>query len=89
MIGVTVISGLAVNFVKITTPIQYVAKMPGDQQKIVAVQEMMDAIAPKLLSVLYTGLIFYLIKKKKWTTYKLVILTVILGVILSLLHLIA
>ncbi|WP_349669934.1 PTS system mannose/fructose/sorbose family transporter subunit IID [Lacrimispora sp.] len=89
MIGVTVISGLAVNFVKITTPIQYVAKMPGDQQKIVAVQEMMDAIAPKLLPVLYTGLIFYLIKKKKWTTYKLVILTVILGVILSLLHLIA
>ena len=28
MIGVTVISGLAVNFVKITTPIQYVAQMP-------------------------------------------------------------
>lgn len=89
MIGVTVISGLAVNFVKITTPIQYVANMPGDQQKIVAVQEMLDAMAPKLLPVLYTGLIFYLIKKKKWTTYKLVILTIILGVILSLLKLIA
>ena len=29
MIGVTVISGLAVNFVKISTPIQYVANMPG------------------------------------------------------------
>ena len=89
MIGVTVISGLAVNFVKITTPIQYVASMPGDQQKVVAIQEMIDAIAPRLLPVLFTGLIFYLIKVKKWTTYKLVILTIILGVVLSVLHLIA
>ena len=89
MIGVTVISGLAVNFVKISTPIQYVANMPGDQQKVVAIQEMIDAIAPKLLPVLFTGLIFYLIKVKKWTTYKLVILTIILGVVLSVLHLIA
>ena len=67
MIGVTVISGLAVNFVKITTPIQYVAQMPDNQQKIVAIQDMIDAIAPNLLPVLFTGLIFYLIKVKKWT----------------------
>ena len=89
MIGVTVISGLAVNFVKIATPIQYVASMPGDQQKVVAIQEMIDAIAPRLLPVLFTGLIFYLIKVKKWTTYKLVILTIVIGVVLSLLHIIA
>ena len=54
-----------------------------------AIQEMIDAIAPRLLPVLFTGLIFYLIKVKKWTTYKLVILTIILGVVLSVLHLIA
>lgn len=89
MIGVTVISGLAVNFVKITTPIQYVAQMPDNQQKIVAIQDMIDAIAPNLLPVLFTGLIFYLIKVKKWTTYKLVVLTIIIGVILSCLHVIA
>ena len=89
MIGVTVISGLAVNFVKITTPIQYVAQMPDNQQKIVAIQDMIDAIAPNLLPVLFTGLIFYLIKVKKWTTYKLVVLTIIIGVVLSCLHVIA
>lgn len=33
MIGVTVISGLAVNFVKITTPIQYVANMPETSRR--------------------------------------------------------
>lgn len=89
MIGVTVISGLAVNFVKITTPLQYVATMPGDEQKVIAIQEMIDAIAPRLLPVLFTCLIFYLIKKKHWTTYKLVILTIIVGVVLSCLKLIA
>ena len=77
------------NFVKITTPVQYVANMPDDQQKIVAIQDMVDAIAPRLLPVLFTGLIFYLIKVKKWTTYKLVILTILLGIVLSVLHLIA
>lgn len=89
MIGVTVIAGLAVNFVKITTPLQYVANMPGNEQKIVAIQDMIDAIAPRLLPVLFTGLIFYLIKKKHWSTYKLVILTIIIGIILSCLKLIA
>lgn len=89
MIGVTVISGLAVNFVKITTPIQYVASMPDNQEKVVAIQDMLNAIAPNLLPVLFTGFIFYLIKKKKWTTYKLVILTVVIGVLLSVLKLIA
>lgn len=89
MIGVTVISGLAVNFVKITTPIQYVANMPGNQQKIVAIQEMVDAIAPRLLPVLFTGLIFWLIKARKWNTYRLVVLTIVLGIVLSVLHLIA
>ena len=47
------------------------------------------AAAVRLLPVLFTGLIFYLIKVKKWTTYKLVILTIVIGVVLSLLHIIA
>lgn len=89
MIGVTVISGLAVNFVKISTPIKYVAKMPGDAEKVVAIQDMINAIAPKLLPALFTLLIFYLIKKYKWSTYKLVILTIIVGILLSVLGLIA
>lgn len=89
MIGVTVIAGLAVNFVKITTPLQYVANMPGNEQKVVAIQDMIDAIAPRLLPVLFTGFIFYLIKKKHWSTYKLVILTIIIGIALSCLKLIA
>ena len=49
MIGVTVISGLAVSFVKIGIPIEYVGQMPDGAEKIVSIQEMLDKIAPALL----------------------------------------
>lgn len=85
MIGVCVISGLAVTFVKITTPISYTASIPGGGEKVIAIQDMLNAIAPNLLPVLYVGLVFYLIKKKKWSTVKLVLFTIVVGIALSLL----
>lgn len=85
MIGVTVISGLAVSFVKINVGIQYVASMPDGGEKIVSVQEMLDKMAPSLLPALFTIFVFYLIKKKKWTTYKLIGLTLVLGILGSVL----
>lgn len=89
MIGVTVIAGLAVGFVKITTPIQYAASVPGGEEKLITLQSMLDAIAPNLLPCLFVGLVFYLIKVKKWTTVKLVCMTIVLGIVLSALHLVA
>lgn len=91
IIGVTVISGLAVTFVKISVPFTLAA---GDinkaaQQKVVTIQGMLDQIAPALLPALFTGLVYYLIKQKKWTTYRLVILTVIIGILGSWLGLLA
>ena len=56
MIGVTVISGLAVNFVKIFTKLQYVAQVSETEEKIISLQEMLDAMLPNMLAVLYTGL---------------------------------
>lgn len=83
MIGVTVISGLAATFVKISVPFTLSAGdvAEGANQSIVTIQGMLDKIAPSLLPMLYTLLVFYLIKKRKWTTYKLVVLTVIVGII--------
>lgn len=89
MIGVTVIAGLAVSFVKLTTPLAYTASLPDGQTSTVQIQSMLDAVAPRLLPALYTGFIFYLIKVKKWNVYKLVGITVILGILLSALHVIA
>lgn len=82
-IGVTVIAGLAATFVKIQIPITLAAGevAEGAKQSIVSIQGMFDKIAPALLPMLYTLLMYYLIKKKKWTTYKLVIFTVVLGIV--------
>ncbi|MEG0077791.1 PTS system mannose/fructose/sorbose family transporter subunit IID [Anaerorhabdus sp.] len=81
-IGVTVIAGLAATFVKMNVPIKFAAgELNADvNQSIVTIQGMLDKIAPSLLPMLYTLLVYYLIKKKGWTTYKLVILTVIIGI---------
>lgn len=85
MIGVTVIAGLVATYVKINVGLSFAAGQveEGVKQSTVNIQSMMDGIAPALLPVLYTLLMYYLIKKKGWDTYKLVILTVILGVVLS------
>ena len=89
MIGVTVISGLAVSFTKINIAYQYVGSMPDGGEKIVSIQEMLDKIAPALLPALYTIFVFYLIKKRKWTTYQLVGLTIVLGILGSVLKILA
>lgn len=87
MIGVTVIAGLAATFVKMNVAISFAAGevQEGVKQSTVNIQEMLDKVAPSLLPVLYTMLMYYLIKKKKMTTYKLVIITVVLGTLLSVL----
>ncbi|NKF05891.1 PTS system mannose/fructose/sorbose family transporter subunit IID [Clostridium gasigenes] len=88
MIGVTVISGLAVSFVKVNIATKYVTTIEG-KENIVSVQDMLDKIAPKMLPVFFTILVFYLLKKRKWTTYQVVGLTIVLGIIGSVLGLIS
>lgn len=85
MIGVTVIAGLAATFVKMNVAITFAAGevQEGVKQSTVNIQAMLDKVAPALLPVLYTLLMYYLIKKKGMTTYKLVLITVVLGILLS------
>ena len=88
MIGVTVISGLAVSFVKVNVALKYVTTIDG-KENIVSIQEMLDKIAPKMIPALFTIFVFYLLKKRKWTTYQVVGLTIVLGILGSVLGLIA
>lgn len=85
MVGVTVISGLAATFVKMNVGIEFAAGAveEGVKQSTVNIQGMLDNIAPALLPMLYMFLMYYLIKKRNWNTYQLVILTIIIGVALS------
>lgn len=83
MIGVAVISGLAAKMVKINVALSYTAVAATGEEKVVGIQSMIDGIAPCLLPCLYVGLIFYLIRVKKWKTIKLIIMTMIVGILLS------
>lgn len=85
MVGVTVIAGLAASFVKMSVNIEFAAGAveEGVSQSTVNIQSMLDNIAPCLLPMLYMLLMLYLIKKRNWNTYQLVILTIVVGVVLS------
>lgn len=90
IVGVTVIAGLAATFVKMNVDISFAAgEVTEAGQAQVNIQALLDKIAPALLPVLYTILMYHLIKNKKWNTYRLVILTVILGIALSMLGILA
>ncbi|MBE9387746.1 PTS system mannose/fructose/sorbose family transporter subunit IID [Vagococcus salmoninarum] len=83
-IGVTVISGLAVSFVKANLALEYATTVEGEPQ-VVALQTVFDKIAPNLLPVLITGGVYLLIRKYKWSTYSLIALLMVVGVLLSVL----
>lgn len=79
IVGVTVISALATKMVKLRVPFTYKQMIEGKEQ-IVQIQKMIDGIAPALLPIFYTTLVFYLLKNKKWNTYHLVLFTIILSI---------
>lgn len=85
IVGVTVIAGLATNFVKANIPIQYVSQMEDGTEQIIALQEILDKIMPKLLPVAITILVYYLVKKRNWSTYRLLALLFTMGILGSLL----
>ena len=85
MVGVAVISGLAAKMVKLNVAYKYTAIAATGEEKIISIQSMIDGIAPALLPCLYVGLMFYLIRVKKWKTIKLIGLTMIVGIALSIL----
>ncbi|MGX7419968.1 PTS system mannose/fructose/sorbose family transporter subunit IID [Carnobacterium gallinarum] len=89
IVGVTVISGLATTFVKANIAISYSSKVESGEEQVVALQDILDKIMPKLLPVILTIVVFYLIKKKNWSTYKLLILLFLIGILSSVLGILA
>ena len=70
MVGTAIIAGLAVNSVKVT-----IAPFPC--------QEIFDRTVPGAAAVFLTGILFYLVKVRKWNMYRLVGVTLAAGVLLK------
>lgn len=83
-LGLTVIAGLSVSFVKVNLAWQYSQTIKG-KTKIVSVQSVLDQIMPYMLPIALTYFVYWLITKKHWTIYKIVILLFVAGVLLSVL----
>lgn len=81
-IGLTVIAGLSVSFVKVNLAWQYSTEVKGKTQ-VVAIQTILDKIMPFMLPVLLVYFVYWLIMKKKWTVYKIILLLLVMGVALS------
>lgn len=83
-IGLTVIAGLSVSFVKVNLAWRYSQVIKGKTQ-LVTVQSILDKIMPFMLPVLLIYLVYWLITKKHWTMYRIVILLFVAGILLSVL----
>ena len=76
-IGTAVIAGLAVSCVDIKMALTF----ERGGENILDMQGFLDLLFPGALSAAYTGLLFYLIRVKGWTMYKLVGLTLGVGIL--------
>ncbi len=78
MLGTAVITGLAVSCVDISLS----PALAGEGEAGLNLQKFLDTLLPGALPVAYTGLLFYLIRCRKQSMYRVVILTVVLGILL-------
>jgi N-acetylgalactosamine PTS system EIID component len=83
IVGVTVISALAVSFVKAKIGIQYATQLASGEEQVISIQAILDKILPNMLPAAITIIVFMLVKKYKWSTYKLLALLFALGISLS------
>lgn len=80
MIGSAVIAGLAVECITVQTTIEF----SRGGETVFALQSFLDTLLPGMLPVLFTGFLFYLIRIKKWSMYRLVGITLGVGICLKL-----
>ncbi|MGX7076456.1 PTS system mannose/fructose/sorbose family transporter subunit IID [Globicatella sanguinis] len=72
----TVVGGFVPALVEIHTPISI-----GSGESVLVLQETLDGLMPGVLGLAYTGLMYYLITKKKMNTVLLIFVTMIVGIV--------
>lgn len=58
IVGVTVIAALATSFVKANIAIKYSHNVESGEKQVIAIQDILDKITPKMLPVILTILVF-------------------------------
>ena len=68
---------------------RFATTVSSGEEQVVSIQKILDKMMPRLLPVLITVLVYYLLKKKKWNTYQLLILLFVIGILASVLGILA
>lgn len=71
-----IVGGFIPALVTMNIPIKYTSG-----KTTISIQETLDNLMPGVLGLLYTGLMYYLISKKKVSPIKLIFLTMVIGII--------
>nr|WP_318684596.1 PTS system mannose/fructose/sorbose family transporter subunit IID [uncultured Acetatifactor sp.] len=81
MVGCSVVAGLCVTGVEMRAAITF----EREGEMLFSLQNFLDTLMPGILPAMYTGTLFYLMKRKKWSMNRLVALTLSLGILFHLL----
>lgn len=76
MIGCAVIAGLVTECITIRAAIEF----SRGGQTVFVLQDFLDTLLPGMLPALFTGFLFYLLRVKKWSIYRLVGITLGVGI---------
>lgn len=80
MIGSAVIAGLTVECIRIQAAMEF----SREGQTVFVLQDFLDTLLPGVLPALFTGFLFYLLRVKKWSIYRLIGITLGIGICLKL-----
>lgn len=85
IVGITVISGLAIKVVQANISLHYVKTLSTGEEQLIAFQAVFDKILPGIVPAALTIGVYYLVKKYSWSTHKVVGLIVVVGILSSVL----
>lgn len=77
ILGITVIGALVPSVIKVQCPLEFTV---GESQIIL--QDYLDKLMPNLVPALLVGLAYWLLGRKNMTSTKLILITVVLGIVL-------
>ncbi|ADN69067.1 PTS system mannose/fructose/sorbose family transporter subunit IID [Mycoplasmopsis fermentans] len=84
MLGVTIISALALRLTKVKFTLQFSQRVDagasGFQEQVISIQNILDNIMPLFASGIWVIFIYFMVTKYKWSPYKVIVVTILVGV---------
>ena len=87
--ALAILGGLTAMYVKATTPFQLTLPTESNGAAVFSLQNLLDAVMPKLLALAVTGLVFYALHRRGWSLGRTVFVLFVIGIVLAYLGVLA